>query len=383
MNLQLIEKLRKEYINPTFETRNKEKAKSLYYLSFVGNIFLIWWSSKFLIDTLTDLNEFHYSWMPVVITILSFVFLIYFEMSKRKFLADFFKELYFTKFDFSANQVKEALLFCIVLVGFSSYMAITGAQSLSDKSVKDKDNIVQMVNQYADSISVTYNGKITGINQEIGILRSAISDKHNKVKILEDNILAQNRLPNNKEAKEFILYKNDIQGFEQKINQLEEKINKYSAEKDTYITKYNTKLLDAKRDHFSKYENNVVKSLVWSISCELLVMLGIFFYVKFNYRSLLEIDNDEHYRDLSQSLLILKVMYEDGKIKAHNKVIPISRLPYLCKMMDKTLIDKTIKDKVEIFKHLGIISTKNKGQGTVAVVDYESAKQTIRTHFSF
>ena len=383
MKLSTVEKLRKDYINPTFESRNQGKAQSLYYLSFIGNILLIWWSSKSVIEILTNLNEFNFSWIPLVINLMAFILLIYVEISKRKFLTDLFKELYFTKFDFSTSQVKESLIFCLILIVFSSYMAINGSKLLTDKTGDDRQKIELQVGKFTDSLNTTYNYKVKDINNEISLLRSNITDKHNKIKLIEDRSISENRSLSPKEGKELLSYKNDVQQFETKINNLELSIKKYTDEKLQNVKTYNNDLLLAKKDKFLSYESNVFKSLLWSVACELLVMLGIFFNVKFNYNSLLEISNNDQYKNVTQSLLILKILFEDGKVKAQGKTITLNKLPQLCKLIDRSLSEKLIKEKVEVLKHLSIISTKNKGQGTLAVVDYETAKAMIKSHFNF
>lgn len=382
MNIKLIEKLKKEYVNPTFENRNKGKSSSLYYLSFIGNIFLIWWSSKFIIDTLLNFNEFDFKGVGVIITLLSFLFLIFFEFSKRRFIYGFFKELYISKFKFN-NQVKESLMFCLFLVGFSSYLAITGSQMLSDKTsqVKDETNLSHKI--YSDSINNIYGKKINDINSEIGVLRGNINNSHKKISQINNNTLSENRITSNKENKEINLVKNDILNSEKNISDLETKIQNYNQEKISIIETHNKNLLNVNEEKFKKFDNNVIKSFIWSISCELLVILGLFFNVKFNYNTLLEVTNDEKYKTYTNSLIVLKVLFEDGKLKENDKTMAMSKLPFLCKMVEKTLTDKQITNIIEILKHLSIITTKNKGQGTIILTEYGIAKETLSKHFNF
>jgi NADH:ubiquinone oxidoreductase subunit 5 (subunit L)/multisubunit Na+/H+ antiporter MnhA subunit len=298
-------------------------------------------------------------WTIVIVTI---VFLILFELTKRYIFNIFTKE--FIQNKYNRLKTETIILFCssILVIGFSFYFSITGANIFSDKGESIAQTEKVDYTAFKQEIDDKFDIKIKTVEEEIVVLRnqnktsiSAIGTANSrKTKSLNEQILTNNSL----------------------IKENENKLIQLKGEKELLLKEHKDNVSDDNLSIKTKNESNVFRFLLISIVIESFIIIGITFGQYFNYKILKEFSSvyDGIIEKKRIYDILLKLIYNEGSNKPGDIVTGEVKLLKLAQIKSKNNIkSKDIKNFFAETIHLKIFeSQRNK---RIIKEDYENAVQ--------
>jgi len=305
----------------------------LYYFSFLGNIFLIYFG-YFFIKSVTNSIPPLFPFQEMFFTVFIALFLTGYELTKRFTLEQFFTGIMQVKK--LTSQIFLGGMICCFLIAGSFYLSIKGAHRLVDNTETIKTSIDSLTTNKVDSIAKYYDKEITYYRTQPG---SKKADR-----IYRDSIV--NALQQTKDVK---------------IQQLETKTE----------AKANTTL--------DKNMENSAAFLFITIFLELIVLVGVgfdAFYVLGSFEETKKLLQTPKFKQLELNLRLLKLYYQNGKKAVGDPTLSFNKFRSLVQAQKIDTSQKDLKSFVILCQELDIVKDY-RGKKKELMVSYQEAKDII------
>jgi hypothetical protein len=283
MKLDKFFKLKNDLETFNFEKNFNSLSKTLYYFSFLGNIFLILFS-YFFIKNVTDSIPHLFLGQDLFFSIFIILFMTGYELFKRFSFEQLALSILRNRIVTFNNVI--GFLVCGTLVAGSFYLSLNGAHRLIDTSEIISVKADSTLSNKTDSIAKYYD-------KEIQFYRNQPSARKSD-RIYRDSIV--NVLSVQKE---------------QKINELESKVTKKTEVQSSALK-----------------ENNTAFALM-VVFLELIILIGVAFssyYTWTSYDEMKILLTTPKFRQLEINLRLLKLYYQNGRKKEQDPVLPKTKL---------------------------------------------------------
>ena len=315
------------------EQNYKTLNRILYYFSFLGNVFLIYFG-YFFVKSVTNSIPPLFPYQDLFFTVFIALFLAGYELTKRFTLEQFFTGvLQIKKF---TSQVFLGGMVCCLLIAGSFYLSIKGAHRLVDNSEAITAVVDSATSQKQDSISKYYDKEITYYRSQPGGKKAD--------RVYRDSIV--NVLQQTKETK---------------IQQLETKAN----------IKASTAL--------NKNSENSTAFFFITIFLEVLILVGVgfnAFYTLGSFEETKKLLQTPKFKQLELNLKLLKLYYQNGKKLVGDPTLSFNKFKSLVETQKINCSLKDLKSFIVLCQELDIIKDY-KGRKKELVVSYQEAKDTI------
>ena len=333
MNLDKFYKLRNDLETFSFEKNFNPLSKTLYYFSFLGNIFLILFS-YFFIKNVTDSIPKLFPGQDIFFSIFIILFMTGYEL---------FKRFAFEQLTISAFRHRTILNFNIIigilvsgcLVAGSFYLSLNGAHRLIDTSETITTKADVTLSLKTDSITKYYD-------KEIQFYRNQPSARKAD-RLYRDSIVNVLQIQKG-----------------QKLNEIESKVTKKTEVQSSTLQ-----------------ENNTAFALM-VIFLEAIILIGVAFSAYYTWTSYDEMKgllSTPKYRQLETQLKLLKLYYQNGRKKEQDIVISKNKLLSLVRASRLNYAQKEINDFLALCSELEI--TTGARRQKMYNMSYEKAKGLI------
>lgn len=333
MKLDKYYKLRSKLETYKFEKNYDTLNKVLYYFSFLGNIFLIYFG-YFFVKSVTNSIPQLFPFQDTFFTIFVALFLTGYELTKRFTLEQLFTSAMQTT-KVTASLVG-GIIVGLLLVAGSFYLSIKGAHRLVDNTGVVKTAFDSTVTQRSDSIAKYYD-------KEIAYYRAQPANNR-KDRLYRDSVVTS--LVNAKEAK---------------LQAVESKVQTKAA------------------DELSTTKENDTAFLFITIFLELIILLGVGFhayYVVGSYNETSKLLQTPKFRQLDLNLKLLKLYYQNGKKVVGDETLSFNKFKSLVEAQKIVCAQKDLKTFVILCQELDLVRVY-KGKKKEIAVTYQQAKELI------
>lgn len=334
MKLDKYFKLKNDLETFNFEKNFNSLSKTLYYFSFLGNIFLILFSYFFIKDVTNSIPQL-FPGQGLFFSIFIILFMTGYELFKRFSFEQLTSTILRVR-KLTANVIVGSLVTLILVTG-SFYLGLNGAHRLIDTS--DNIEIVtdQTVSTKTDSIAKYYD-------KEIEFYRNQVTKTRTDRKYRDSIVAALQTTKDNK------------------IKEIESKTENKSA----------AKIEELKQNDFA--------FAVMVFFLELIILIGVAFnayYIWTSYADMKQLLTTPKYKQLEINLNLLKLYYQNGRKKEGDNVISRSKLISLTKASKVNVSQTDINAFIALCSELEVvIGTRRKKTYNVS---YEKAKSIIET----
>ena len=386
MDFDKYQKLEKKIKRQNFNMSYKSINLWALIFSVFGNIASIFFAYFLLFSILKDSMPNTES--TIGISIITVLFLIMFEMLKRYVFNKFSLEHIRSKFKFFKKEVLVLTLFSGLMIAGSFYLSLNGAQKFTDQ-VEHIENVNNdNFNVYSDSLNTFYSDKILVIenkNKELQNEITFLTEENKKINQEAEDINSYST----KRAKYKLIEQNNsrIDKNSSKIDDNDVKIENLESERDLKLSDYKNQLDLESSKMLEKGSNNSVKFIILSTFIELIILIGIYFNCYYDYRSVLEyeenIKSDPNFNKWFNYNILLELIYNNGTTitRVGENVVSVNKLEDLARINNYLKIDKkVIADGFKVLNHLGIVSTR--GSKRIVEIDYEVAKEVLKDYFN-
>lgn len=332
MKLDKYFKLKNELETFNFENNFSPLSKTLYYFSFLGNIFLILFSFFFIKDVTNTIPTL-FPGQGIFFSIFIILFMTGYELFKR-FAFEQLTSTILRIRKFTVN-IAIGLLVTLALVTGSFYLGLNGAHRLIDNSDTIASMTDQTISVKVDSIAKYYDKEIDFYRNQKAVTRADRKYRDSIVAVLQTT--------------------KDI-----KIKEIESKTeNKSSA-----------KIEELKQNNFA--------FAVMVFFLELIILIGVAFnayYIWTSYDEMKQLLTTPKYKQLELHLRLLKLYYQNGRKKEQDPVISRSKLVSLASSSKIPCNQKDINGFISLCSELEI--TTGNRRSKVYNMSYEKAKGLI------
>lgn len=332
MKLDKFYKLKNKLETFSFEKNFNPLSKTLYYFSFLGNIFLILFS-YFFIKNVTNSIPALFPGQDTFFSIFIILFMTGYEL---------FKRFTFEQFTLGVLRAKEitfglvlGLITSILLVTGSFYLSLQGAHRLIDTSETIETTTEQTISTQVDSVANYYDNEIQFYRNQVARTRE---DRRYR-----DSIVAE--LQKTKETK--------VQAIEQKV------AGKTASKVNTL------------------QENNFAFALM-VVFLELIILIGVAFSSFYQWTSYAEMKqtlSTPQYRQFDLNLKLLKIYYQNNRKKEQDPALSRNKFASLINNSRLNCSKKDIDSFIDLCSELEIIIGPRRRR--VYNMPYEKAKQLL------
>jgi len=333
MQIEKYYKLKLKMETFKFEKNYDTLNKVLYYFSFLGNIFLIYFGYFFVKSVTSSIPQL-FPHQDVFFTIFVALFLTGYELTKRFTLEQLFTSA------LQANKVTVSLIggFIVgmLLIAGSFYLSIKGAHRLVDNTQSITVGIDSTIAHRSDSTAKYYD-------KEIAYYRAQPTRSR------------QDRL-----------YRDSI-------------VNSLSQVRDTKLQAIETKVQTKATNTINTSKENDTAFLFITIFLELIIILGVGFhayYVVGSFNETSKLLQTPKFRQLDLNLKLLKLYYQNGKKIIGDETLSYNKFKSLVDVQKITCTQKDLKSFVILCQELDLVRGY-KGKRKEIVVNYPQAKQLI------
>ena len=305
----------------------------LYYFSFLGNIFLIYFG-YFFVKSVTNSIPALFPFQEVFFTIFVALFLTGYELTKRFTLEQFFTTLMQIKR--MTGGIFIAGMICSFLIAGSFYLSIKGAHRLVDNTETIAMAVDSTTTLKQDSIAKYYD-------KEIAYYRSQ---------------------PGNRKADR--IYKDSI-------------VNALQQTKDVKIQQLETKTQTKANTAMDKNMENSTAFLFITIFLELIVLIGVgfdAFYTLGSYEETKKLLQTPKFKQLELNLRLLKLYYQNGKKVVGDQTLPFSKFQSLVQTQKIDCSQRDLKSFVILCQELDVIK-EFRGRKKEFMLTYQQAKDLL------
>ena len=307
--------------------------KVLYYFSFLGNIFLIYFG-YFFVKSITNTIPSLFPFQEIFFTIFIALFLTGYELTKRFTLEQFFTGLMQYK-KFTANLFIGCWISSLLIAG-SFYLSIKGAHRLVDNSENVIAKTDSTIALKQDSIAKYYDTEILYYRNQSARTRS---DKKYRDSIV--NVLQRTK--------------------DEKINQVESR----TQTKTSATLEKNT-------------ENSTAFFFI-TIFLEMIVLIGVgfdAFYTVGSYEETKKLLQTPKFKQLELNLKLLKLYYQNGKKIVGDQTLSFNKFQSLVQTQKIDASQKDLKTFIVLCQELDIIK-EFRGKKKEFMMSYQEAKDLL------
>ena len=283
MKLDRFFKLKNDLEVFNFEKNFNSLSKTLYYFSFLGNIFLILFSYFFIKDVTNSIPTL-FPGQSIFFSIFIILFMTGYELFKR-FAFEQLTSTILRLRKFTIN-ISIGSLVTLFLVTGSFYLGLNGAHRLIDNS----ENITSVTDS---TLSIKVDSIAKYYNKEIEFYRNQVA-KTRADRQYRDSIVANLQVTK-----------------DNKIKEIESKTENKSASK------------------IEELKQNDLAFAIMVFFLELIILIGVAFnsyYIWTSYDEMKNILSTPKYRQLEINLRLLKLYFQNGRKKEQDQVISRSKL---------------------------------------------------------
>lgn len=305
----------------------------LYYFSFLGNIFLIYFG-YFFVKSITDTIPPLFPFQDTFFTIFVALFLTGYELTKRFALE---------QLSISVLQVKKltsaiafSSLMCLGLIAGSFYLSIKGAHRLVDNTESIEVVTDSLSTRRADSIAKYYD-------QEIKFYRSQPARR-----------------------KEDRLYRDSI-------------VNVLQQTKETKVKEIENKVQNKTSLQTNKNEENSQAFFFITVFLELLILIGVAFdafYTLGSYEETKKLLQTPRFKQLELNLKLLKLYYQNGKKTIGDPTLSFNKFRSLVEAQGILCSQKELRTFITVCQELDIIKDF-RARRKEFILTYQQAKELI------
>jgi len=330
MKLDKFYKLKNELETFSFENNFNSLSKTLYYFSFLGNIFLILFSYFFIKDVTNSIPTL-FSGQGLFFSIFIVLFMTGYELFKR-FAFEQLTSTFLRVRQFSLNVVIGAITSLLLVTG-SFYLSLNGAHRLIDTSDTIEVTTDQTISSKTDSVAKYYDKEIEFYRNQRASTRADRKYRDSIVAVLQTTK-------------------------DTKIKEIESKTEGKSA----------AKVEELKQNDFA------FAAMVFFL--ELIIAFAAY-YRWTSYDETKNILSTPKYKQLETNIRLLKLFYQNGRKKEQDPVLAYTKLAALAKAnkIGVGLVD--VKAFITLCQELEIVTGTRRKK--VYNVSYEKAKQLIET----
>lgn len=305
----------------------------LYYFSFLGNIFLIYFG-YFFVKSITASIPPLFPFQDTFFTIFVALFLTGYELTKRFVLEQLcISFLQIKKFTFS---IILGILIAGGLIGGSFYLSIKGAHRLVDNTESIQVATDSISIQRVDSIAKYYDKEIQFYRNQPAIRRA---DR---------------------------LYRDSI-------------VNSLQQTKDTKIKEIESRTQNRTSTQLNENQENSQAFLFITVFLELLILVGVSFnafYTLGSYQETKKLLQTPKFKQLELNLKLLKLYYQNGKKNVGDQTLSFSKFRSLVQTQGIFCSQKDLKNFVTICQELDIIKDFGSRRKEF-MMPYQQAKELI------
>ena len=332
MKLDKYFKLKNDLETFNFEKNFNSLSKTLYYFSFLGNIFLVLFSYFFIKDVTNSIPVL-FTGQGVFFSIFIILFMTGYELFKR-FAFEQLTSTILRLRKFTLN-ILVGIVVSITLVAGSFYLSLNGAHRLIDTSSTIEQTVDLNVSKQADSIAKYYD-------KEIEFYR---------------NQTAKTR-PDRR-------YRDSIVAVLQKT-------------KDDKISIIESKNTNKSVSQLDKIQENSLAFAIMVFFLELIILIGVAFdayYVWTSFDEMKSLLSTPKFKQLELHLRLLKLYFQNGRKKEQDPVLSRSKLIALASSSKIPCNQKDINGFISLCSELEI--TTGNRRNKVYNMSYEKAKGLI------
>lgn len=347
MKLDKFFKLKNDLETFNFEKNFNPLSKTLYYFSFLGNIFLILFS-YFFIKNVTDSIPYLFPGQGLFFSIFVILFMTGYELFKR-FTFEQLTSTILRVRKFTINIILGVLV-SLTLVAGSFYLSLNGAHRLIDTSEITESKLDTITTNVSDSISAIYTQRIALKEQQI----QAINTND------EDGVLNKRQLNT--------------------VKSLEADVKAYETERDNRISQFEEKTGKKLTKQENKIQQNSLAFAIMVFFLEFIILIGVAFSTYYTWTSFIDMKNllvTPKFKQLEINLRLLKIYYQNGRKKEQDLSIPRSKLIALANSSKIQCNQKDIDSFIVLCSELEIVVGERRKK--VYNMSYEKAKNLIET----
>jgi sRNA-binding regulator protein Hfq len=307
--------------------------KVLYYFSFLGNIFLIYFG-YFFIKTVTNSIPPLFPFQDTFFTIFVALFLAGYELTKRFTLEQFFIGVMQVRR--LTGQIFLGGMICCFLIAGSFYLSIKGAHRLVDKSEVITATVDLTISQKQDSIIKYYDKEITYYRNQ----------------------------PGNK--KEDRTYRDSI-------------VNVLQQTKDAKIQQLEMKTQAKASTALDKNVENSIAFLFITIFLEALILIGVgfnAFYTVGSFEETKKLLQTPKFKQLELNMKLLKLYYQNGKKTTGDLTLSFNKFKMLVEAQGINCLQKDLRSFIITCQELDIVKIYT-GKRREFLLTYQQAKDLL------
>jgi hypothetical protein len=332
MKLDKYFKLKNDLETFNFEKNFNPLSRTLYYFSFLGNIFLILFSYFFIKDVTNSIPQL-FPGQGLFFSIFIVLFMTGYELFKRFSFEQLTSTILRTR-KFTTNVFIGILVTLSLVVG-SFYLGLNGAHRLIDTSDTVVATTDQTVATKADSIAKYYDKEINFYRNQKATTRADRKYRDSIVAVLQTT-------------------------------------------KDTKIKEIETKTEDKSAAKVEELKQNDFAFAVMVFFLELIILIGVAFnayYIWTSYDEMKNILSTPKYKQLELNLRLLKLYFQNGRKKEQDAVLAKTKLAALSSSQKLNCNQKDINDFIALCSELEI--TTGNRRKKVYNMNYEKAKTLL------
>jgi hypothetical protein len=347
MKIEKFNQLKSSLETFAFEKNFKKLALTLYWFSFLGNIFLVLFSF-FFIKNVTDSIPELFKGQGIFFSVFVMLFMVGYELFKRFSFEQLTMAMLKAK-KFSIN-ILLGIAICLSLVAGSFYLSLNGAHRLIDTTEKIETSVDNTITKRSDSIANYYNKQIALTQDQIETVY-----RNNT-----DGLLGRRE-------------KASLEKYEKDIKQLDSiKTTKITALELKYQVKTSKKLDKAS-------ENNLAFAIM-VFFLEFIILIGVAFdsyYIWGSYDNMKTLLGTAKFQEFELNLKLLRIFYQDGRRKKDEEIISLDKFAASCSMQNIDVNKTDLNNFLQLCFDLGILQRRKDNNEAFYVIDYMEAKQLI------
>ena len=307
--------------------------KVLYYFSFLGNIFLIYFG-YFFVKSITGTMPPLFPFQDIFFTVFIALFLTGYELTKRFTLEQFFTTTLQVKR--MTGGVFIAGMICSFLIAGSFYLSVKGAHRLVDNSENVVAKTDSTVALKQDSIAKYYDKEILYYRNQPSRTRSE--------KIYRDSI-----------------------------------VNVLQQAKETKVQQIESKTQAKTSSTLEKNTENSTAFLFITIFLEMIVLIGVgfdAFYTLGSYEETKKLLQTPKFKQLELNLKLLKLYYQNGKKVVGDQTLSFNKFQSLVQTQKIDASQKDLKTFIVLCQELDIVK-EFRGKKKEFMINYQEAKDLL------
>lgn len=332
MRLDKYFKLKNDLETFNFEKNFNSLSKTLYYFSFLGNIFLVLFSYFFIKDVTNSIPTL-FSGQEIFFSVFIILFMTGYELFKR-FAFEQLTSTILRLRKFTLN-IFVGTLVSIALVAGSFYLSLNGSHRLIDTTSTIEQTVDLNISKQVDSISKYYDN-------EIGFYRNQKSTTRADRKY-RDSIVS------------------DLQ-----------------KTKDNKVLAIESKNTNKSVSQLNKVQENSLAFAIMVFFLELIILIGVAFdayYVWTSFDEMKSLLSTPKFKQLELHLRLLKLYYQNGRKKEQDPALSRSKLIALASSSKIPCNQKDINNFISLCSEFEI--TTGNRRNKVYNMSYEKTKGLI------